>query len=628
MFVTQEEVLSMKKKIICLLLCLCAVLPLVLTACGQDGNASQSKNTYVHFTDDTAAVTVVLYSICNEGTTDEAIARVQTALNEISEAQYKTHIELRLFPEAKYYNVLKEKMAQIQADETLKERLAAAQAAAARQVKSANVTTSPDLANDQIDIGTVDGDDTQETTAYTPETKKNELGFTETVYPEADPNQLDIFLINNADFYQEYVDSGLLADLSGELNVGSSILKSYINSDLLSAVTTSDGTFAVPNNHIIGEYEYILINRELADKYYIDCNSIAAMSDLTDYFDLVIKHEPQYIPMVNYGSELTYFIDNKPTMLGTWLKPSDFSAVGTSAFLDRLSPMLLFSYRDFNQYYITKYKYKNYIRYMDSIDGVENVAAAVVKGGLELAQKYEEQYYVIPYKTPILYNEDVFSSVYAVSKYAVTTSRCMEVLELLTMNEEFRNIFQYGVNEIDYTRDSDGVVHRISNDYNMNALYTGNMFKLWQSDDMTAEQLLLSADNWALAKKQNREAELDPFLGFTLEEDPDVLKGERPVKSTKTDAEGNQIPVSYYCSIADIMKKYDELYADFLARYEAFEPYDDDGMMVDIDYFITALAREYSQYDEVKDSIAEDYNSSVKNQVKDWYRTKYNIREG
>ena len=37
---------------------------------------------------------------------------------------------------------------------------------------------------------------------------------------------------------------------------------------------------------------------------------------------------------------------------------------------------------------------------------------------------------------------------------------------------------------------------------------------------------------------------------------------------------------------------------------------------------------DFNQYDEVKDSIAEDYNSSVKNQVKDWYRAKYNIREG
>ncbi len=614
----------MKKRLFCLFLCLLTVLPIVLTACGDSTKSgTEGEEMTITFTDDTVAMTVVLYSICNESTTDEAIARVQDALNEITESNFKTHVELRLYPENEYKKILEEKMAVIEEQTLLKNRLSEAADAANRAVKGAGVTTSPELREQMV----VQGDDDEETaeeTQYVAETKVNELGFAETVYPTATPNQLDIFLITDYETYTKYADEELICELDNELNIGSSILKSYINPMLLDSVKYDGVTYGIPNNHAIGDYEFILINRELADKYYFDINSISSMGDLTDYLDVVIAHEPDYVPMVNFGSDLGYYINNKPSMVGAYISSDAFASVGTEQFVSTISPRLMFAFRQFNKYYITKYNYRNYITYADSIDGMDKVACAVLTGDLNIREQYSEDYYVITYKSPILYQDEIFSSVYAISKYASNTSRCMEIVELLTTNEQFRNVFQYGVEGVDYEIDSKtGIVHSKSDEYSMDARYTGNQFKLWPNDGMTEGELLLAENNWALGKQQNTEAAIDPLYGFVLEEDPDVLKGKN---ETADGAETSDSEEESYHSVAEMVAKFDELYEDFHKRYDAFEPYTmEDGTYVDIELFITLLSQEYSSYSEVTDSFSRDYNYSLTNQVESWYKEKYNL---
>lgn len=614
----------MKRRLMCLLLCLLTVLPVVLTACADaDKSGTEGEEMNLSFTDDTVAMTIVLYSICNESTTDAAIARVQKELNTITESTYKTHIELRLYPEAEYYQVLDQKMKELEAETELKARLAEAANQARKAVKGAGVTTSPELKAEEILLDEdEEGESTESTSDYVEETKVNDSGFAETVYPEATPGQMDIFLITDYTRYKDYVEKELITNVSSDLSVGFKILNSYINPLLLEGVKFDGGVYGIPNNHVLGNYEFILLNRQLADKYYIDVDSIGSMGDLTDYLDLVIKYEKEYTPMVNYGSNLGYYIDNKPSMVGAYISSDMFEYNGTQQFVSAISPRLLFAFRQYQNYYITRYQYRDYITYADSIDGMDNVACAVLTGNIDIRDRYEEDYYVLTYKNPILYQDEIFSSVYAISTYAQNSTRCMEILQLLTTNEQFCNIFRYGVKDVDYTVDSKtGVVHPLDSGYSMNPLYTGNMFKLWQSDAMSESELLLSENNWGLAKNQNGEAALDPYYGFVWEENPDVIKAEDAgLKYEDTVPEEEQ-----YTPVRDSIAKFDELYQDFLERYEAFEPYTEDGMEVDIELFIKLITSEYASYPEVKDAFKRDYEYSLTNQVEKWYKEKYNI---
>ena len=88
----------MKKRLLCLVLGLLMLLPMVLTGCSDD----DADMVYEDIR------TLTLYTIKEEGTTDEAIAVVEAAINDITESKFNTHIELRCYLADEYYSVIEE----------------------------------------------------------------------------------------------------------------------------------------------------------------------------------------------------------------------------------------------------------------------------------------------------------------------------------------------------------------------------------------------------------------------------------------------------------------------------------------------------------------------------------------
>ena len=87
-----------KKRILSLLLAVlmtCSVL--IFSSCGEE---EEVNDNYIY------PKTVTLYSIRGEGTTDEAIALVEKALNAISKPKYKTAVKLVFYTEEEYDAVL------------------------------------------------------------------------------------------------------------------------------------------------------------------------------------------------------------------------------------------------------------------------------------------------------------------------------------------------------------------------------------------------------------------------------------------------------------------------------------------------------------------------------------------
>ena len=82
------------RRAMCLILCALMVVPMLLTACGTVGNEGDAGAK--------TAQTLTITMIKDEGMTDEAIAMVERAINDIVEGQYNTHIELQMFTAEEY----------------------------------------------------------------------------------------------------------------------------------------------------------------------------------------------------------------------------------------------------------------------------------------------------------------------------------------------------------------------------------------------------------------------------------------------------------------------------------------------------------------------------------------------
>lgn len=78
-------------------------------ACGQEDDLSGVGEEQID-----SAMTLNIYGIKGEGTTDEAIAMVEEAMSSITEAQFNTAIKLMLYTEDEYDEVLEAKMDAIQ----------------------------------------------------------------------------------------------------------------------------------------------------------------------------------------------------------------------------------------------------------------------------------------------------------------------------------------------------------------------------------------------------------------------------------------------------------------------------------------------------------------------------------
>ena len=610
----------MKMRFLCLLVCLLMVFPMVLSGCASSSETDTEETTEATSTKTSnKAMTITLYTITDKSTTDEDKARIQSAINNITEAEFNTHVLLRMYTEDEYDAAIAEKIETIDAQLLAAEEAAAAKKAAEKAAKEAAKTAG--------ETTTTAKADTTESTEETDETIINSYGLEETVYPAENGTQLDIMLVRGFDNISQYASDGVLSSLDEQLSIGSKILKQYIHPTFLSAAKINGKTVAIPNNHVVGEYQYLLVNKELVDKYYYDPDSFTSLLDLNDFFNDVIKYEPEYTALMNEPeSEITYFTSEESLIGASVAKQT---TAGTAAV-----PKNLLSVTS----YINTFKMMLDLKSNNAIGGDgayigdgNKYAAAVITGDPTTPELYKDQYYVSVYKYPTATNENVYSGMYAVSKYAADVSRCMEVVNLFTTNSEFINLMQYGVDGVDYDiNEATGYVESKST-YSMNSDYTGNQFLMLQSSDMTDLQLKLSDDNWALAKTQNLDMVYNPYLGFSL---------------SYLDKEGEKL-LSSELTIDEIMKGVVDSSAGYLEQIANFKEYDEESeepylvrvngeietrtrtvtKTITVDDFISGLIKEANADIYIAACLnAKDENSPI-SQYNTWYAATYPATE-
>ena len=133
---------------------------------------------------------------------------------------------------------------------------------------------------------------TVEETYYNPET-----GLLELKYPETDPNVVDIFFLSGYERLLDYIDKEWVSRLDDELNSGAKKLKDYISKVFLDSVKVDNATYAIPNNRTIGEYTYMLVNKELLAKYYYNINDIRDLVECQEFLADIAAFEPDVVPI-------------------------------------------------------------------------------------------------------------------------------------------------------------------------------------------------------------------------------------------------------------------------------------------------------------------------------------------
>ncbi len=495
----------MKKRLICLVLCLAMLLLPALVACskkdeGEEGPDVNEASKH--------AKSLTMWVVSENKLSDETINAVSEAMNSITKSKFKTQLSITYLTKSQYEASL---TAQIENLEKY------------REANGLDVVTQA--------ATTADGEGAPEITEAT-ETLANGMSIIK--YPELTPYQTDIVYIAGEDMFNDYVNRGWLAPLDEYLDGSAKRMREYISETLLSATELNGVTYAVPNNNVIGEYKYMLLDKELMNKYsqqgYITQNKIDGFFNqyLQNFLLQVKSFEPDYIPVdASYEDCLAllgHYWNVDPT---TYDLLEDFSVFGYHYTdledLSRGSVVLgynsLFEDEEFTNDFLklNEMKFNGYFNGdLAEADRKTKAAVKFVDGDSTVLDTYRDDYYAVVVQYPTASTDDIYSHMFGVCAYSTNKERAVEVISYLNTNAQFRNLFQYGIENIHYRLDTneEGTkteLVRLNNDYMMELYATGNAFLAYPEPDM-------SEDIWENGKIQNRSSLVSPLLGFNIKD--------------------------------------------------------------------------------------------------------------
>ena len=478
--------------------------------------------------DSGSAITLTMYIPCEKPVAEEDRLLVEETINKITKSKFKTQINLYLPTVDEYYETI-EGIMQARAYEQEQEELAKSELKKAIRAAKAEAVDSEvaiskfyDEHPEWVKYQETTADPDAEETA--PETRLNELGMPEIKYPDERENQLDIIWLSGYDKLIEYIEADQLQRLDEELSSSSKKLKQYIYTGALDAVKTAgSGTYAIPNNTVIGEYTYLLLNKSLVDKYKYSPSDLTSVVKCADFLADVSKYEPDVLPVVGeLPVTLTKYWSIDPDTLE--VDHDKFNVIGHGiSDMATLGSMFNFTglfgtnaelanTSDYAKQLIAIRTYKDLGYITEDTSTTKEYAMRVVKGGGELVEVYGDDFYMNVIESPRAGYEDIFGNMLGVSTYTRSLKRSMEIITYLNTNSDLRNILQYGVEDVHYELDEDGLLHRLNDRYMMDINKTGNVFMAYPEEGMPKNV-------WDYGKSQNTDAKTLMTLGLRFKED-------------------------------------------------------------------------------------------------------------
>lgn len=490
----------MKNRLICLALCLVMAFAVVLTGCSNN-----NKNVEEDITEkgSVSAKSLTMWVVSEKEVDAETASLVNDALNNITKTKFKTSLTVHFLTEDVYREVVSD------------------------TIRAYNDSRNPlNPSTQQNAEETTEAPADSESSTYVEETDTNEYGMPTTKYPALKPNQVDIIYIDGYDMYTEFVNNGWLIALESELSAASKKIKEYVSETLLNAAKLGGSTYAIPNNKTIGEYTYMLLDKELMDEYDMggiyDQNKINGLfnSYIYNYLENVRKHHTDVLPIDASYEEclnlLAHYWSIDPNTFET--EKNAFSFLGyrytDPKLLSRGQTILsfdsLFSDEVFCENYLQLNDYKFQGGFFGTAADGQKAAIKFCTGDLADYETLKKDYYPVIVKYPSVDIEDVYSNMFGVCSFSADQARSMQIVTYLTSNAQFRNILQYGVEGTHYRlveKDGKEVVERLNESYMMDIFKTGNAF-------IAYPEPLMDQNVWEIGKKQNREALVEPLLNF------------------------------------------------------------------------------------------------------------------
>jgi len=430
-----------------------------------------------------SAMTLTMYLMSEEEVSKDQADKIEEAVNKITKSKFKTRIVLRYFTEEQYYDAL---------DKAFKETKDAKKAAedAAKALKEA------------IKRGEVTSQTTTDPSQTTEEeTEVNEYGVSTLKYPGVTDYQVDIFYVGGYENFKRYNTGRYIKSVDDQLSGVAKSLYHYIAPEFLSIAkkaTEEAETYIIPNNRTVGEYTYLLLNKDLLTKYGRSKDEFENLTSqsLQDFMKEVKTYEAaNYVPLESKTGDIDtvgiYYLglDENNDL------SHDFSILGSTQLEgNKYYEHTLAVTMDgglangFRSQVRTLISYKE-LGYCDNPNNLPFAVGYVKGDAAEMIEQYSDEYEMVVVERPVAETGDVFEHGFAVGYMTSSANRSMQIINYLNTNADFRNLLLYGIEGENYEvveKTVDGVVYKMANRLNYNYVMdenkTGNVILAYPLD--------------------------------------------------------------------------------------------------------------------------------------------------
>ena len=263
--------------------------------------------------------------------------------------------------------------------------------------------------------------------------------------------------------------------------------------------TVTKVNYVVPNNRVVGEYEFLLLNR--AD---VQAADIAEREITHGNYRCATCKKQVYEPGVKYENVAVEYTDESRAAEAVTIDV--LAAIEADSALDapvyktiscKCGANLIGEGLEMIDFSSTESEYviEIFKRMYGDADYATKLAECT-KTGTFADKLYfsngehtpeNDLYYCKVMSYPTISAEDAFTSAYAVVRDNANALRCMDIICALNNDKDFANLLQFGEERVNYVLDDNGfAVPKATNLYVMNPLCTANIMLMHWFDDTVA----------------------------------------------------------------------------------------------------------------------------------------------
>ena len=314
--------------------------------------------------------------------------------------------------------------------------------------------------------------------------------------------------------YNSEVNSGVFLDISDKIQEVTPDLYSLIPEDYWKAVSVNDKVYGVPTYKDSSLSEYFVWDKDVADKYGIDINSITDFESLYPALKKIKEGEgkaPYYMSKAGISALVDMTFDDLSSGSKVFgVKYGDNSATVVNPLEDQ---------DILDTVNIVHQMYKEGIINGDAptADDQAGYHMFFVAQGWSGAAKTSwgpnngiANCEAVQFGETVVSNKTVQGSINGISSSSKHADEALKLLQLINTDTKLRDLFYFGVEGEDWQYTEDNKVERLTTDWSMAGYTQGSYFTVSQQSTETFNQ-------WDEVKQLNENATPSALLGFSLD---------------------------------------------------------------------------------------------------------------